>query len=255
MLASTRSSGSGERPHLPSDPPDREPAHEALLLKELFHELPRTGTTAGRPADFRGWVGAAETGAAALEAALRAGESRPASCGARPGGRRLQHCHARYRNVPQPPLRRTVRNAPVKSYRHEAREAHHHESHRRRAPGCSSAGGKPAQRGPVPLRPSADRLLRLLCRHQRRHDPGRADRRGGGRRRAAPGLGELGLPGGSCAPAGSSGMPSQRRMSRSSRERMSTITRMGMSTSIRPNTWPGITRNPSTTGRARCRRR
>jgi protein tyrosine phosphatase (PTP) superfamily phosphohydrolase (DUF442 family) len=88
--------------------PDRDPAHEALQLKELFHELQRTGAIRppfgghpGRPRDFRDWMSEAENGSAAIEASLRAADrdragvalgQLSAACGA---------CHAHYRNVPQ----------------------------------------------------------------------------------------------------------------------------------------------------------
>jgi protein tyrosine phosphatase (PTP) superfamily phosphohydrolase (DUF442 family) len=85
----------------PAGEPDRDPAHEALQLRELFHELQRTGASAGRPRDFRGWLRDAERGSAVIEASLRAGDRGrtaaalgrvAAACGA---------CHARYRNIPQ----------------------------------------------------------------------------------------------------------------------------------------------------------
>src|SRR5205823_5257946 len=54
----------------PLDHPDLEPAHEALQLRELFHELQRTGVVAARPADFKGRMRTAEDEAAQAEAAL-----------------------------------------------------------------------------------------------------------------------------------------------------------------------------------------
>jgi cytochrome c' len=85
----------------PSDPPDRMPAHEALQLRELFHELPRNGAVAARPADFKGWMHAAESGTAAMEVALRGGDQRRADIALGQVAAACAACHARYRNVPQ----------------------------------------------------------------------------------------------------------------------------------------------------------
>jgi hypothetical protein len=85
----------------PHDHPDLEPSHEALQLRELFHELQRTGGMSSRPADFRGWLSGAESEAARTEAALRAGDDPRASAALEQVGAACSACHARYRNVPQ----------------------------------------------------------------------------------------------------------------------------------------------------------
>jgi hypothetical protein len=85
----------------PSGHPDAEPAHEALQLRELFHELLRTGAVAARPADFRTWMNGAESAAAGVEAALRAGDDIAAGAELDRAGAECTACHARYRNVPQ----------------------------------------------------------------------------------------------------------------------------------------------------------
>jgi hypothetical protein len=85
----------------PSHPTDRIPAHEALQLRELFHELQRTGAVAARPADFKGWMHAAESGTAAMEMALRRGDARRANLALSQVAAACAACHARYRNVPQ----------------------------------------------------------------------------------------------------------------------------------------------------------
>jgi protein tyrosine phosphatase (PTP) superfamily phosphohydrolase (DUF442 family) len=85
-----------------SEPP-RLPADEALQLKELFHELRRTGATDNRRADFKAWMSAAANGSAALEAALAAGNREQASTALGQVAGACSSCHARYRNVPQPP--------------------------------------------------------------------------------------------------------------------------------------------------------
>jgi protein tyrosine phosphatase (PTP) superfamily phosphohydrolase (DUF442 family) len=85
----------------PRGHPDPEPAREALQLSELFHELLRAGAAAARPADFRRWMSGAESGAAGVESALRAGEDSRACAELDRVGAECAACHARYRNVPQ----------------------------------------------------------------------------------------------------------------------------------------------------------
>ena len=85
----------------PGGEPERDPAHEALQLKELFRELQRTGAMTGRPADFRGWMCAAETGSAGVEAALSAGDVDRAGTALGEVAADCAACHTRYRNVPQ----------------------------------------------------------------------------------------------------------------------------------------------------------
>jgi hypothetical protein len=85
----------------PAGEPDRDPAHEALQLKELFHELQRTGATAGRPRDFRDGMSQAESGSTALEALLRADDRNGADAALGRVTAACGSCHARYRNIPQ----------------------------------------------------------------------------------------------------------------------------------------------------------
>ncbi len=84
----------------PRDQPDRLPAGEALLLRELFHELQRVGERTTRPADFWERLGAAEAGSAALETALRADGRAQADTALAQIAATCDSCHIRYRNVP-----------------------------------------------------------------------------------------------------------------------------------------------------------
>jgi protein tyrosine phosphatase (PTP) superfamily phosphohydrolase (DUF442 family) len=77
------------------------PAREALQLRELFHEIQRTGAIDGRPPDFKAWMSAADRGSAALEAALAAGSRERADAALGQVAAACSACHARYRNVPQ----------------------------------------------------------------------------------------------------------------------------------------------------------
>jgi protein tyrosine phosphatase (PTP) superfamily phosphohydrolase (DUF442 family) len=86
---------------VPKAHPDILPAHEALQLHELFHELTRDGSLAGRPAPFHRDLSAAEAGAAALEAALRAGQREDATRAMDRVAATCVSCHAVYRNVPR----------------------------------------------------------------------------------------------------------------------------------------------------------
>lgn len=63
----------------PSDHPDLDPAHEALLLREHFTELLRTEEVGNQPAAFRELLADDEKTAAALEAALQSLASDPES--------------------------------------------------------------------------------------------------------------------------------------------------------------------------------
>jgi protein tyrosine phosphatase (PTP) superfamily phosphohydrolase (DUF442 family) len=85
----------------PKEHPDVLPAHEALQLRELFHELCRDGSLEGRPAPFHRAMAAAEAGAAALESALRAGKGTAATAALERTAATCASCHATYRNVPQ----------------------------------------------------------------------------------------------------------------------------------------------------------
>lgn len=92
----------------PSDHPDLDPAHEALLMREIFTELLRTDEVAARPDDFRGWLRSSEAAARQLETAWE----RWQSAGAEAPPRRFTElaeqitsdckaCHLKYRDVPQ----------------------------------------------------------------------------------------------------------------------------------------------------------
>jgi protein tyrosine phosphatase (PTP) superfamily phosphohydrolase (DUF442 family) len=86
---------------VPKAHPDLLPAQEALQLRELFHELTRDGSLAGRPAPFHRDLATAEAGAAALEAALRAGQREGATRAWDRVAATCVSCHAVYRNVPR----------------------------------------------------------------------------------------------------------------------------------------------------------
>lgn len=86
---------------VPKAHPDLLPAHEALQLRELFRELTRDGSLAGRPAPFHRDLSAAEAGAAALEAALRASQREDATRAMDRVAATCVSCHAIYRNVPR----------------------------------------------------------------------------------------------------------------------------------------------------------
>lgn len=92
----------------PGDHPDLDPAHEALLNRELYTELLRTEEVARQPDDFRAWLKDSEAAARELETELRKLGS-AASAASPP--RRLTElaarisanckaCHVRYRDVP-----------------------------------------------------------------------------------------------------------------------------------------------------------
>jgi hypothetical protein len=85
----------------PREHPDILPPHEALQLRELFHELQRTDDHQRRPADYQGWMRGLETRTAALETALRAGDRNGADAALDRVTAACAACHARYRNVPQ----------------------------------------------------------------------------------------------------------------------------------------------------------
>ena len=85
----------------PRTNPDILPPHEALQLRELFHELQRTDDHQSRSVDYREWMRAAERHAAELETALRAGNQSGAGAAMARAAATCGACHARYRNVPQ----------------------------------------------------------------------------------------------------------------------------------------------------------
>jgi protein tyrosine phosphatase (PTP) superfamily phosphohydrolase (DUF442 family) len=88
--------------------PDLDPAHEALLLKEHYHELMRTGEVQRQPAEFRQILQAAERDAQSLETALRSW-LKSGSVGSPPDSvarsfTAVSHsctaCHSKFRDVP-----------------------------------------------------------------------------------------------------------------------------------------------------------
>ena len=96
----------------PADHPDLEPAHEALLLRELYTEMLRTEEVKQQPEDFQQWLHDSEATALELETQLnewknaRTASSLPA---APPSGlatnmarvlANCQACHVKYRDVP-----------------------------------------------------------------------------------------------------------------------------------------------------------
>jgi len=88
--------------------PDLEPAHEALLLKEHYHELARTGDVQQQPAAFRQLLSESEQTVETLETLLRqwraAGSPQPAPEKiAATFAAATQHCtacHQKFRDVP-----------------------------------------------------------------------------------------------------------------------------------------------------------
>lgn len=84
----------------PAEHPDLVGANEATLLMERFHELLREDEKKEWPADYRGWLSAAETAAEGIRGELKGGRSTEAldrnwtvlkqTC---------SDCHAKYRNL------------------------------------------------------------------------------------------------------------------------------------------------------------
>lgn len=84
----------------PAEHPDLVGANEATLLMERFHELLREDEKNEWPADYRGWLSAAETAAEGIRSELKGGRSTEAldrnwtalkqTC---------SDCHAKYRNL------------------------------------------------------------------------------------------------------------------------------------------------------------
>jgi protein tyrosine phosphatase (PTP) superfamily phosphohydrolase (DUF442 family) len=88
--------------------PDLDPAHEALLLKEHYHELMRTGEAQRQPAEFRQILQAAERDAESLETELRSW-LKSGSSGSPPDSvarsftavsQSCTACHGKFRDVP-----------------------------------------------------------------------------------------------------------------------------------------------------------
>jgi len=92
----------------PTDHPDLDPAHEALLLRELFTELLRTDEVAEQPDDFQEWLRESEAAAKSLETELKqwqpeaTTEEPPARFAelAERIGANCKACHVKYRDVP-----------------------------------------------------------------------------------------------------------------------------------------------------------
>jgi len=85
----------------PPNHPDVEPAHEALLLRELFTELLRTDDVRGRPERFRELLRESEASGFALEAALRTGNDAQAARSLERITAACTACHEAYRDVPR----------------------------------------------------------------------------------------------------------------------------------------------------------
>lgn len=95
-----------------ADHPDLEPAHEALLLRELFTELLRTEEVKQQPMDFQEWLRDSEAAALELESQLsvwrnsRPVSSPPAALSSTLAAQlarvlaNCQTCHVKYRDVP-----------------------------------------------------------------------------------------------------------------------------------------------------------
>ncbi len=96
----------------PPTHPDLDPAHEALLIRELYTELLRTDEVAGEAEDFRGWLHDSEVAARKLEAALQEWQADEAytTPSSKPPRRvselaerisaNCKACHAKYRDTP-----------------------------------------------------------------------------------------------------------------------------------------------------------
>lgn len=93
--------------NVPKNHPDLDPPHEALQLREHFRELARQPSLQERPADFKSWLGQAETAARELEEnLLKTAKDKEASLDAAEKAfarsRMLcSQCHGKYRDVPQ----------------------------------------------------------------------------------------------------------------------------------------------------------
>lgn len=85
----------------PARHPDLEPAHEALMLREIYTELQRTEESKKRPQNFKNWLAEGEKQSMALEAALRSGHTQKADANFTSIVANCSACHAVYRNVPQ----------------------------------------------------------------------------------------------------------------------------------------------------------
>jgi protein tyrosine phosphatase (PTP) superfamily phosphohydrolase (DUF442 family) len=86
----------------PSDHPDLDPPHEALLLAEQFTELLRTDAVMTQPAEFVNLLRAGEAAALDLQATLRAQPLDALRCTAAFAriSANCQACHQKFRDVP-----------------------------------------------------------------------------------------------------------------------------------------------------------
>lgn len=86
----------------PTDHPDLDPAHEALMLRELLREAHRPGGAAqGGPADLLSRLANQEQNVQSLELALRAHDNNAATVAAKLVETSCTDCHARYRDLKQ----------------------------------------------------------------------------------------------------------------------------------------------------------
>ncbi|MGC1274186.1 MAG: hypothetical protein WBC44_10805 [Planctomycetaceae bacterium] len=84
----------------PPKHPDVDPAHESLLLRELFTELLRTDDVRARPEGFRKLLKAGEQSGVALEAALRTDDPVAAKIALERITTNCAACHQSFRDVP-----------------------------------------------------------------------------------------------------------------------------------------------------------
>lgn len=83
----------------PPEHPDLAPAHEALQLRELFHEFGREEATQKRPADFQNWLRQAEIEAGDIETNLREKKIPAVEIAYKLLAASCNKCHAAYRNA------------------------------------------------------------------------------------------------------------------------------------------------------------
>jgi hypothetical protein len=96
--------GAGWKTHRSN--PDLTPAHEALMLTELFREAGRLPEIGAQPQDFRTWLMTAEKETLRLAGAVTSKNGNEADALAaeqafRAVGASCARCHAKYRDVPR----------------------------------------------------------------------------------------------------------------------------------------------------------
>lgn len=84
----------------PPKHPDVDPAHESLLLREMFTELLRIDDVRDRPEGFRKHLEASEQSGVALEAALRADDVAAAKIALDRITTHCAACHQKFRDIP-----------------------------------------------------------------------------------------------------------------------------------------------------------